>query len=209
MQIKTHRAATLSSFIGAAAIWCTENIPAGKSKRSNKRGFPGYGLLFFLLCAGAVPIAKADSIGVAYTASLVSGTEWQYDYQVSGFFLTGDDIAIFFPVATSSNLIHSGGTSPDWSTLVFQPDPLLPADGEFDIIANVDSPSLAAAFDVSFQYSGTGVPGSQSFTIFDAGFNVIDTGSTQPAAPAIPEPSPFLLLGSGLVGLLRRASRKR
>lgn len=209
MQIKTRQIATLSSCIGSTAIWCTENISTGKSKRCTERGFPGYGLLFVLLCAGAVPIARADPIGVAYTASLVGGTEWQYDYRISGSFLAGDDIAIFFPVSTSSNLIHSGSTSPDWSTLVFQPDPLLPADGEFDIVANVDSPSLAPTFDLSFQYSGTGVPGSQSFTVFDADFNVIDTGSTQPAAPAIPEPSPFLLLGSGLVGLLRRTSRKR
>lgn len=209
MHIKTRQAAILSLFIGATSIWYTEKISAGKSERSTKRGFPGYGLLFLLLCAGAVPIAKADPVGVAYTASLVGGTEWQYDYQISGSFLAGDDIAIFFPVATSSNLVTSGSSTSDWSTLVFQPDPLLPADGEFDITVNIDNPGLAAAFALSFQYSGTGVPGSQSFTVFDPNFNVIDTGSTTPAASAVPEPSPFLLLGSGLVGLLRRASRKR
>ena len=207
MQIKTHRAATLSSFIGAAAIWCTENIPAGKSNEAI-RGFPGYATALFLLCAGAVPSAKADSLGVAYTASLVRGTDWHYDSQVSGSVLTGTSSMIFFPVATSSNRSFRW-RSPDWSTLVFQRTLFSQPMASSTSCLNVDSPSLAAAFDVSFQYSGTGVPGSQSFTIFDAGFNVIDTGSTQPAAPAIPEPSPFLLLGSGLVGLLRRASRKR
>jgi hypothetical protein len=209
MHVKARQAAILSSFIAATAIWCTENIPLGKSKRSTKRGLPGYGLLFFLLCAGAVPLAKADPIGVAYTANLLGGTEWQYNYQVSGSFLTGDDIAIFFPFATSSNLSNSGGGSSDWNTLLLQPDPLLPADGEFDIIANIDNPGLAHAFDVSFQYSGPGVPGSQSFTVYDPDFNIIDTGSTQSAASAVPEPAPFLLLGSGLIGLLGRLARKR
>jgi PEP-CTERM motif-containing protein len=208
MHIKTREAAILSLFIGATSIWCMEKISAGKSERSTKRGFPGYGLLFLLLCAGAVPIAKADPIGVAYTASLVGGTEWQYSYHLSGAFPAGDDIAIFFPVPTSSNLVTSGSSTPDWSTLVFQPDPLLPADGEFDIIANIGNPNLAPAFDLSFQYSGPGVPGSQFFTVFDSNFNVIDTGSTTPAASTIPEPSPFLLLGSGLVGLLGRVTRK-
>jgi hypothetical protein len=209
MQIKTHRAATLPSFIGATIIWYAKNSLIGRSRRSPGSGFLGYGLVFFLLCAIAAPIAKADAVNVVYSVTHVTGTEWQYNYLLSGSFLAGDDIAIFFPISSTSHLMTSGGSIPNWSTLVFQPDPLLPADGEFDIIANINDPSLTPTFNLSFLYTGPRVPGSQSFTVFDSNFNEIDTGSTTPAAPAIPEPSSFLLLASGLVSLVERAARKR
>jgi hypothetical protein len=169
------------------------------------RRFFRYSLAIALLCVASASAAKADSIVVAYTVSQIIGTEWQYDYRVSGSLLAGDDLAIFFPLATSASLVDLGTGGSDWSTLVLQPDPGLPADGEFDMVANVNNPSLTQVFEVQFRYSGSGVPGPQSFTLFDSNFDVLDTGLTQSATSAIPEPASFLLLGSGLMGLWRRA----
>ena len=183
---------------------------------SSERALPGsrlnparrlfrYSLAIALLCVASASVAKADSISVAYTVSQISGTEWQYDYRVSGSYLAGDDLAIYFPLSTSADLLDLGTGGSNWNTLVFQPDPGLPADGEFDMVANVNNPSLTPVFEVQFRYSGSGVPGPQSFTLFDSNFNVLDTASTQSATSAIPEPASFLLLGSGLMGLWRRA----
>jgi hypothetical protein len=69
----------------------------------------------------------------------------------------------------------------DWTTFAFQPDPALPADGEFDMLANVDNPSLAPAFSIQFIFSGTGSPGTQNFILYDPDFNIVTSGVTQQA----------------------------
>jgi hypothetical protein len=167
-------------------------------------------LFFLLLCTGAACTAKADPVSVTYTATQISGTEWQYGYSLSGSYFSGDDLAVYFPPVTSSNLVDLGTGGPDWTTFAFQPDPSIPADGEFDMTANVDDPSLTAVFDVQFDYSGAGSPGSQSFILYDPNFNIIDTGVTHSSVlPSVPEPAPWILVGSGLVALWQNARHQR
>ncbi len=168
-------------------------------------------LALVLLFAGAVPVVKADPISVTFTATQISGSEWQYDYQLAGSFLSGDDLAVYFPLATSLNLVDLGTGGTDWTTFVFQPDPNLPADGEYDMLATIDNPSLTVSFDVQFQYLGTGSPGPQEFTLYDPNFNILDNGETVPASSPspVPEPASLLLLGSGLLGMSAYVKRRR
>ena len=80
----------------------------------------------------------------------------------------------------------------------FAPDPGIPAPGEFDLVAQVDSPTLADSFTETFTYLGTGTPGAQPFTVYDANFNDVEDGETTPAETLspIPEPPTLLLVGS-------------
>src|SRR6202023_1586309 len=109
-----------------------------------KAWFPKPSLLFLiaimLLCNAR--FAKADQIGVSFTSTHLSGSEWRYNYTVSGSYAAQDDLAIYFPYSSDSALtdLKTGGS--DWTTFVFQPDSSLPADGEFDLVANVDNPGL-------------------------------------------------------------------
>ncbi len=187
---------------------CLQNF-VGQPILEMRMPFFGW-LALFLLFPGATPVVKADPLSVTYTATQISGSQWQYDYQLTGSFLSGDDLAVYFPLATSSNLLDLGTGGPDWTTFVFQPDPNLPADGEFDMVANIDSPSLAPSFDVQFQYSGTGSPGSQSFTLYDPNYLILATGLTVPSTPLspVPEPAPLLLLGSGMLILCGYVKRR-
>ncbi len=75
----------------------------------------------------------------------MSGQEWLYDYTVAGSLSAGDDVAIYFPYATSSSLTDLGTGGSDWSTFMLQPDTSVPADGEYDLVATTISVSTARA----------------------------------------------------------------
>jgi PEP-CTERM motif len=164
--------------------------------------------LILVLSSGAQR-AFADPIVVDFTAIHVAGTEWSYNYKLSGPYVAGDDLAIYFPSATSSNLSDLATGGADWSTFAFQPDPSLPAAGEFDALANVNNPSVDPVLSVLFQWSGSGSPGPQSFALYDPNFNVVDSGTTQASVASTPEPASLLLLGTGFIFLWLIVRRRR
>jgi hypothetical protein len=151
--------------------------------------------------------ALADGVSVDYTAiNLGSGT-WQYDYTLQGSFLANWGVAIYFPTPD-----YAGGSITDlatgdpnyWLTFPLQADPTIPAPGEYDIVALVDNPSLSSVFDVTFQWNGTGTPGTQDFNLYDFtnGAALLASGTTAAAVTAVPEPTPLLLmLLAGLASL--------
>jgi hypothetical protein len=125
-------------------------------------------VLSFVFLSYTSPV-RADGVSVDFTAiSLGSGT-WQYDYTLQFFFSTNWGVAIYFPTPdyVGGSISDLGTGSSDWLTFAFQSDPTIPAPGEYDIVALVDNPSLGSVFDVTFQWNGTGTPGTQAFDLFD------------------------------------------
>lgn len=145
--------------------------------------------------------AAADSLSINYSLTNVSGSEWEYTYDLSGSVTSGDLLAIYFPEATSSDITDESTTTSDFSTSVLQPDASIPADGEYDISVNSDA-STFPTFSVLFDYSGTGTPAAQDFTLYDSTFATIESDVTTAAAVTTPEPGALPLVLGGAVLLL-------
>jgi hypothetical protein len=129
-----------------------------------------------------LPVANAQ---VAYTATEIGGSIWQYDYTLSNPLLDpASEFTIFFDLNKYSNLTvrASPGT---WSSLVVQPDAGLPADGFFDTLSlngGLLPGKSQSGFSVQTTYTGQGTPGSQLFNIVDSvTFAILDFGDTTPS----------------------------
>lgn len=131
---------------------------------------------------------------------------WSYTYQVSGLSLTGSQgFDIYFDQTLYTDLQSPPpAVNSDWNVISIQPDLALDSDGFYDAQAQVNNPSLADPFTLSFVWLGTGDPGSQLFEIYDTDFSVLDQGYT---VAAVPEPSTAALELSAAVILF--ATRRR
>lgn len=172
-------------------------------ERERSRAYAGLRRFFKVLLAAtalsaAVP-AFADSVSLNYTLTNVSGSEWEYTYSLTGSLSSGDLLAVYFPVATSSTISDPGGSSSNYTTSVLQPDSSIPADGEYDILTNSAITASGDTFNVLFDYLGTGSPSVQDFALYDSSFATIETGTTSASTTAVtPEPESWTLLALGL-----------
>jgi len=155
----------------------------------------------------------------------VTNHTWEYIYTVSNDTLASNIelIDVIFPLGQYENL-GTTVTPTDWEAFVFQPDPNLPDDGLYDVLALV-VPGIApgdtlGGFGVRFDFLGAGTPSEQWFEIvdpFDFFSPPVDSGTTQlgssgPTDPpvSVPEPGSLWLAGMGLIALfgVRKTSIK-
>ena len=176
-------------------------------------------VLVILVLLSAFTAAQATTI--AYTASnlpdIVPGEDlWRYDYMVSDrSFLQSEFFDIYFSSALFGTLTAGPAPNADWDVAILQqPEPLNlpPFDrGMFDAFALNDAPSLSGAFSVSFVFLGPGTPGSQEFDIFNANFELVESGNTSVPVPGdivVPEPSTAALFLFGLVACAFHTRRR-
>jgi hypothetical protein len=121
--------------------------PSGRKSLCRKLKQPKIALFLLGAVLAFDGASRARAAAVTYTATNLSGSEWRYDYTLAGSYTAGQDLAIYFPYATNSSLTDLGTGGPTWTTFVLQTDTALSANGEFDIMANVNSPSGASSLD--------------------------------------------------------------
>ena len=150
-----------------------------------------------LLMLGRVPEETMESQGdgpvlIRFQATdlvdQVQGQDlWRYEYQLGAIPLKANEgFTIYFDAARYENLQNPPPVpNGQLDAITIQPDPILQADGFYDVLATVDDPSLAGDFSVSFVWKGSGVPGAQNFEIYNTSFQVIASGITV----VVPEPA--------------------
>jgi hypothetical protein len=193
--------------------------PGRKDKEMKRLPLVLFGLMLSLIlpCAASanpVPIIQYQATDMPDVT--VGQDLWQYQYSVSystaDTFMLNQSFSIFFDYNRYSGLQDPPpevGTGTDWFTFVLQPDPGLPAEGEYDALALVDDPSLANSFSLTFVWLGKAgsTPGVQPFLLnqFDDDgiyLGSFGSGRTIPSGgTVIPEPATLLLVGLGLAAL--------
>jgi hypothetical protein len=150
----------------------------------------------------AFSASEAQAIAIQFDTKNVTGDVWQYDYFITGFsFDDSQALLIDFDSYLYADLQDTPPPpNADWSTQTFPtsvPTPGVVGDlvpGSFVAVPLVNGASLADPFTVTFTWLGTGTPGSQAFTVYDADFVPIVTGQTSP----VPEPATLGLMAIGI-----------
>ena len=170
---------------------------------------------------GAMTLVTGAHSQVTYTATDISGNNWQYTYTLTNTLASGNigELTVFYTLGSYSNL-SVGSSTGNWSPLVAQPDASIPADGFFDVQATDAGLAKGASvggFTVDFTWLGTGTPGSQVFNIVNpTDYSTVAAGTTTLAgAQAAPEMDAgstagaiTLLLGSLIVLRARGAGAR-
>jgi hypothetical protein len=158
-----------------------------------------------------IGMSCAQATTIDYTATQLSGTRWRYDYTVHNDTLGSplQDFTIYFNENLFTNLINES-TQASWDLLLIQPDKNIPAAGFFDGLAPGSGLAFGASadgFSVSFDYLGTGMPGRQSFSIYEtATWGEIEKGMTGSAAVPLPGTLSLLAIGLAAGAVQRRRS---
>jgi len=133
----------------------------------------------------------------------LGGNEYQYSYFLSGFnFNQYEAFDIEFDPTLYSNLSGGVADGSSFALTVLQPNNPPGAHGDYLAQAQVASPPLTGSFTIDFSYSGVGLPGSQSYVLWQFNSNNINVGGTdvgEGTTTAVPEPGAFSLAGLGLL----------
>jgi hypothetical protein len=140
---------------------------------------------------------------ILFSTNNLGADRWEYVYTVENKGLQQgiNEFTIWFDVDSYDKLTINTPNPPanNWDVIIWQPEPLLDDDGGYDALAkglSIGVGQSVTGFSVSFNWSGTGLPGPQYYEIIDPGsFETIESGWT------VPEPATIMLFVFGFLVL--------
>lgn len=160
-----------------------------------------------------LPLPAANATIINYSATALGGTHWRFDYSIHNDTLGKelDEFTIFFDENLFANLSNATGPS-GWDLLLIQPDTAIPSAGFIDGLmtgGGIAIGEILGSFSLTFDYLGSGSPGSQQFSIVDpTSFNELDRGMTRLSSPPgvlpLPDTLPLMLTGLGALAYWRQ-----
>ncbi len=182
------------------------------------------GRILLVLGVSALLGQAAQNNPIFYEVDNLAGNRWEYTYTVENQTANPiDQFTIYFDPTIYLNLDVTGFSPLDWDGFASAPGDNLPDDDFvdwcatgpfcFQDIAGIDLGETLSGFSVAFDWLGAGTPGSQFFEIINPEpFDIASSGFTQLLdnnPPSVPEPAPLLMIGLGLLALLKRHVRHR
>lgn len=181
--------------------------------------------LFWLSLCGSLFIANLSADSIQYTITDLDNGEYEYNYFLTGEYDANQVVEIDLCSAASNcsdwalynNPVDMSNAGEDWSTGAFEADPAGNLPGLWLAESLVDDASLTGSFSVYFQYTGSGTPGPQPFSVWELSdgnpTNLITSGTTTlMQTDPTPEPASWALSGLALLviaafKLIRRKAR--
>jgi len=164
--------------------------------------------LCFIICL-LHSISLAQQTQINYETQHLGGDRWSYTYEVCNINLTQgiEEFTIWFDFGSYNNLaIETPGTpASNWDEIIWQSNSVISDASGYDALgtSNIDEGESVHGFTVSFDWNGTGMPGSQFYEIINPiTFETIESGYT------IPEPATCILLLSGVLLIKRKNIRR-
>ncbi len=163
--------------------------------------------LLFVILQLCIYISPVSATVITTDLTNTSGNSWQAEYTVENNTLgsTIEEFTIWFDLGLYEN-ISIVSTPSNWDPLVVQPDPSIPDDGFYDVLAlgsGISSGSSLGGFTIMFDWLGGNSSMSQFFEVIDPfTWAVQDSGQTTIVTASIPEPPSIVLLSLGIAGLV-------
>ena len=150
--------------------------------------------------------------GLTYQAVPLGGLQWKYVYHVDGVFSTGEGFILLYDFPKYASLaVTVPLNATNWFQTTPVTDPSAGGPGIVNFIANVPISGVGADFQVAFDWTVPGSPGSQAFELRDAIGDFISSSVTSPtgAGVPVPEPGTMPLVLAGLLLILRNIKRRQ
>jgi hypothetical protein len=176
-----------------------------EAKIKNGRDVMRRAYIAIICCLLGLLCESALATSMEYVVNNLGGSQFEYEYTVTNNTLAFpiEQFTIWFDVDLYDNLAITtqGPLAGNWDEIILQ-DTGFGVPIGYDALAQSQGilpTEKLSGFSVSFDWIGTGTPGSQFFEIINpVSFETIDSGFT------VPEPATLLLVGLGCMFARRR-----
>lgn len=139
--------------------------------------------------------------------TIVGVDRMKITYHLGGTFAPFFGFNLIYDYGNYTDVSVISPLGPEWFQSITAPAPAAALDGLLTYMALTSIADASAVFEVEFNWTGIGTPGSQPIELFDDAFNIIESSRTTALVASVPEPSTLALMFAGL--LLPRFFRRR